>query len=409
MYRINTIRVNKQLRSAMVLSACQALYTASFSIDLTFTGIVGYQLADDKSLATLPFVSITIAAASVTVFASLLMQRVGRKTGFMVGACFATIGSLISIIAIYRHDFWLFCLGTASVGVFQAFAQYYRLAAADSVDPPWKGTAISVVLSGGVVAAIFGPLLAVWSQTLFAPVMFAGSYAVVTVMGLVSIAVLAVLLPDMEQPAQAQTRDGGASRSLNEIVIQPDYLAAVSNNAFGYAVMMLAMTITPLAAVACGHGTLDGANIIEWHLVGMFAPSFFSGWLIGRVGVGYVLLLGISLSALCSILVLTDTHLITFYIALLCLGVGWNFMYVGGTTLLTRSYKPSDRTKAQAFSEFATYGATAIASLAAGQILARYGWHVVNIILLVLLVFPTAATLRWMTHHQVHGRPSLAN
>lgn len=381
-------------RDARVLAVCQALYTSSVSIDLTLTGLVGYTLADDKALATLPFSLITVAAALTTIFASFLMARIGRRAGFVLGAGVGALGGAVSVWAIFHHDFWAFCAGTATVGVFQAFAQYYRLAAADAVGLEAKSRAISTVLTGGVVAAVCGPLLAAWSKDWLAPVTFAGSYALVTGLGLASIVLLMLLYRDMAPaPVVASTHD--AARPLREIVRQPIFAAALANNALGYAVMTFVMTATPIAAVACGHSIGEGASIIQWHLVGMFAPSLFSARLIKRFGVLPVIGAGIALSALCGVFALRSTDLPHFYAALACLGVGWNFMFVGGSTLLAQSYRPSERAKTQATSEFTTFAFSALGSLFAGQLLARFGWATINAAIFPLLAAAALATLAY--------------
>jgi MFS family permease len=379
-------------RAARVLAVCQALYTSSVSIDLTLTGLVGYTLADDKALATLPFSLITVAAALTTVFASFLMARIGRRAGFVVGAAVGAAGGAISVYAIFHHSFWAFCAGTATVGVFQAFAQYYRLAAADAVGVHAKSRAISTVLAGGVVAAVLGPALAAWSRDWLAPVAFAGSYALVTVFGLVSIVLLALLYRDVALPANVAVSVQPA-RPLGRIVRQPIFIAALANNALGYAVMMFVMTATPIAALACGHTIGDGAQIIQWHLVGMFAPSFFSARLIQRFGVLRVIGAGIALSAMCGVLALRSTDLPHFYAALACLGVGWNFMFVGGTTLLSQAYQPSERAKTQATSEFTTFAFSALGSLFAGQLLVRFGWQTINVAIFAPLAVAAMTTL----------------
>jgi len=380
-------------RAARVLAVCQALYTSSVSIDLTLTGLVGYTLADDKALATLPFSLITVAAALTTIFASFLMARIGRRAGFVIGAGVGAAGGAISVYAIFHHSFWAFCAGTATVGVFQAFAQYYRLAAADAVGVEAKGRAISTVLAGGVVAAVAGPALAAWSRDWLAPVAFAGSYVMVTAFGLLSIVLLALFYRDHVPSAASAAVAAEPARALGRIVRQPIFLAALANNALGYAVMTFVMTATPIAAVACGHTIGEGAQIIQWHLVGMFAPSFISARLIQRFGVLRVIGTGIVLSALCGVLALRSTDLPHFYAALACLGVGWNFMFVGGSTLLSQSYRPSERAKTQATSEFTTFAFSALGSLFAGQLLAHFGWTLVNAAIFPVLGMAALATL----------------
>jgi predicted MFS family arabinose efflux permease len=302
---------------------------------------------------------------------------------------------VISVWSIFHQSFWGFCCGTATVGVFQAFAGYYRLAAADAVGLAEKSRAISTVMTGGVIAAIAGPAIAAWSKDLLSPILFAGSYLVVTVFGLVSVALLALLFRDAPSAAATGPGNAPAPRPLGQIVRQPIFAAALANNMIGYAVMMFIMTATPIAAVACRHSIDDGANIIQWHLVGMFAPAFFTGRVIERYGPATVLITGALLCASCAGIALAATDLVNFYLALLALGIGWNFMYVGGTTLLSRSYTPAERAKTQATSEFSTFGATALASLSAGQLLTRYGWAVINAAILPLLALAAGITLWW--------------
>lgn len=370
------------------------------SIDLTLTGLTGYQLAPDKSLATLPFALITVAGAVATLFASLLMQRIGRRWSFVLGASTCAVGGLVSVWAVFYDAFWVFCLGTAAVGVFQAFAQYYRLAAADSVDTDHKARVISMVLAGGVVAAVLGPALAVWSKNLF-PALFAGSYLMVFVLGLLSALLIGVGYRDAEAPGASTDTALRPARNLWTVFRQPISLAALANNVIGGVVMMFVMTAAPLAAVGCQHSIDDGANIIQWHLVGMFAPSFFAGRLIKRFGMPAVLFSGMALSAACGVIAMASTTLVAFYLALLCLGVGWNFMFVGGTTLLASSHLPSERARVQGVAELIRYGFTAVATLAAGPVLERFGWAELNAVIFPMLAIAAAMTAVWVRVNRV--------
>lgn len=384
------------LSHARVLAICQALFTSALSVDLTLTGLVGYTLAPDKALATLPFALITVASAVTAIAAAFLIERLGRRLAFCLGGLACTAGGLVSVWAIAHHDFVAFCAGTALVGVFQAFARFYRLAAADAAPAADKPRAISVVLTGGVVAAVCGPAIAAWSTDLMSPLPFAGSYAVVAAFGVATVLLLALVY--REPPPHPAAADAAAhlpARPLREIVRQPVFLAAFANNGIGNAVMMFVMTATPIAAVACNHSITQGAQIIEWHLVGMYAPSFVSGWLLQRFGNPAMLMAGIALSALSSVIALASTSLPAFYAALLCLGVGWNFMFVGGTTLLAGSYRDAERARTQAVAEFSTAVLTAFATLAAGQILHHYGWDAVNLAALPALAVALLITLSW--------------
>ena len=392
--RVSRSGVSAGHSNAIVLPIAQGLYTAAAAIDLTLTGLTGYQLAPDKTLATLPFALITVGSAIATLFASLLMERIGRRWGFIIGAATCVIGGLVSFWAVLHSSFWSFCLGTAAVGVFQAFAQYYRLAAADSVAASQKAKVISRVLAGGVIAAILGPALAAGSKNLF-PTLFAGSYLMVFVLGVTSVVVLAFGYSEVEAE-QISPYEKAAARKVTIIFSRPISLAALANSVIGGVVMMFVMTAAPLAAVAHRHSIDDGANIIQWHLIGMFAPSFVAGRLITRFGMASVLFAGILLSAACTLIAAVSSNLLAFYAALLCLGVGCNFMFVGGTALLTLSHTSAERAKVQGVAELIRNGCTAAATLAAGPVLERYGWADLNIINLPLLLVATAITLIWV-------------
>jgi MFS family permease len=390
-------------RNAGVLAICQGLYTCAISIDLTLTGLTGYQLAPDKSLATLPFALITVAGAATTWFASFLLQRWGRRAGFVLGALTGAAGGMVSVWAVFHANFWAFCCGTAAVGVFQAFAQYYRLAAADAVGDADKSRAISLVLTGGVVAAILGPALAAWSKDLFSTALFAGAYLMVAVLGGLSAAVLLGLRESRSDesggPVVGSVAADGAQamppRPLAEIARQPVFVAAVANNVVGSVSMMAIMTAAPLAAVACSHTMDQGAGIIQWHLVGMYAPSFFAGALIARLGLAPVLGAGMVLNVASALTAMASSSLAAFHIALFTLGVGWNFMFVGGTTLLARACRPGERAATQGCAELLRYLATAAATLAAGPALQHLGWATLNAVMLPVVALAAAMTLWW--------------
>lgn len=382
-------------RNPMVLTVAQGLFTAALAIDLTLTGLTGYQLAPDKSLATLPFAMITVAGAVTSLFASLMMERVGRRAGFTFGAMVGAIGGLVSVWAVIHANFWLFCVGTAGVGIFQSFASFYRLAAADAVDADDKARVISLVLAGGVIAAVIGPAVAAWSKDWFPP-LFAGSYLVVFILCLGSAFLLGITYRDVPNEHFPVPNAATSSRSLILIFSRPISLAALANNVIGGVVMMFVMTAAPLAAVACNHSIDDGANIIQWHLVGMYAPSFVAGRLIARFGMPAVLYAGMILSAACGVVAAFSASLPAFYVALLCLGVGWNFMFVGGTTLLAASHLPHERASVQGMAELIRGFLTAIATLAAGPILETFGWAELNLAIIPMLVVALFLTHLWV-------------
>ena len=388
-----------------ILSVCQALAMAAGSIDMTLTALTGYQLAPDKLLVTLPFSLITVAGAFVTFSASMLMKRIGRKLGFMLGATVGTLGGVVSFWAVLHADFWVFCIGTAAVGVFQAFAQYYRLAASDSVRDEDKSRAISAVLAGGVAAAVLGPMLASWSKDFIPTVLFAGSYLAIAALSLVSILLLAIFYRELAaQQVSVAGSVPGTDRSIGVIVRTPIFMASTASSIVGSVVMMFVMTAAPLAAVACGHTIDDGANIIQWHLVGMFAPSFVTGILIKRFGLPRIVFAGIALNLICMIVAISSVSLPAFYFALFCLGVGWNFLFVIGSTLLAESCSPSERAKTQGTAELIRYIATAIATLAAGPILEIEGWRIVNLATLPLSVLISGVIVWWVASERRRQR-----
>lgn len=388
-----TIAIGK--RNARVLAICQGLYVCAISVDLTLTGITGYQLAPDKALATLPFALITVGAAIVTVFAAFLMARIGRRVGFALGALCGAAGGLVSVWAIMHANFWLFCLGTAGVGVLQGFAQFYSLAAADSVIAVLKSRAISTVLAGGVIAALIGPMLANWTKDLIPHAMFAGAYMLVAILALMSAAIVLGIYRDIEPIAANFADESAPPRPLAEIVRQPIFAAGVGTTMAASSAMLFVMTAAPLAAVACDYSIGDGASIIQWHLLGMFVPSFFSGRLVARFGVLPILLIGVGLFVACIGVAIASTSLIAFYVALLALGMGWNLMIVCGTTLLAQSYRPNERGKTQALSGLIGNLAAALATLSSGAVLQGLGWTVLNIGIVPVLLICLLLVGRW--------------
>lgn len=383
------------IRNARVLALCQGLYVCAISVDLTLTGIAGYQLAPDKALATLPFALITVGAAVVTVLAAFIMARFGRRLGFALGAACGALGGVVSVWAIVLGDFWLFCLGTAGVGAFQGFSQFYSIAAADGVEAARKSRVISTVLAGGVIAAIAGPALANWTRDLLPSAPFAGAYAMVAALAFLSTFIFLAVYRDTE-PVTAAVVDTRPARPLGEIVRQPILMAGVATTMVASASMLLVMTAAPLAALACGYSIDDGAGIIQWHLIGMFAPSFITGRLVTRLGVPTVLFAGLALTAAGAATALASTSLLAFYVALFAIGIGWNFMIVTGTTLISQSYRPNERGKTQALTGLMGNLAATASTLSAGAVFNGFGWNVLNFSVAPLLVICALVVVWWM-------------
>jgi MFS family permease len=369
------------LRNIGLLAAAQAIHMTAQSITVVIAGLLGYSLATDKTLATLPFSMQVLGTLLATVPAALALKRLGRKPGFTLGAAIACGGALLGLVAVFRADFALLCFAHLLFGLSVPFQGYYRFAAADAAPPGFQSRAISWTLAGGIVAAFAGPNLAGLSRDWFSPVLFAGCY-----LAMAGLAVaLALVLQGLKLPpprVAAQPGEGPPPRPLLEILRQPSAFAAVLSAAIGFSSMTFLMVATPLAMVECGFGFADAAFVIQWHALAMFAPSFFTGTLIARFGAPAVILLGIVANLLCLAMTLSGLALHNFIAGLVLLGLGWNFMYIGGTALLTQSYRTSEWEKTQAANDFLVYALVAAASFASGAAQAGLGWTAVNLALL---------------------------
>ena len=361
--------------SILLMSGCQALMNSTTSIMISSAALASLLLlGDDKSLATLPVTAVVTGTAIATIPASFFMRRVGRKMGFMFGAVIGMTGAAICSYSVWVGHFWGFVFGAILVGMYTAFGNYYRFAAVDIAGDKNRSKAVSYVLAGGVIAGFIGPQIASHSKDLFAPFLYMGSYLSIVLLGFLALIFISfVKIPRMQIPDHEQ-----AQRPLSEIVRQPTFIVAVLSAMIGYGVMSLVMTATPLAMVGCGHQPSDSFNVISWHVVAMFGPSFFTGNLISRFGEYKIILLGALLGVASVTVSLLGLELANFYIALVLLGLSWNFMFIGGTTLVTTTYKPSETAKVQGLNDFLVFGTVATASLMSGQLQERFGWDVVN-------------------------------
>ncbi len=369
------------VRNVSLLVASQALAVSAVVLSVMLAGILGAALALDKGLATLPIAAMVVGTAIASIPASLLMRRLGWRAGFLIGAALGVAGSLLAAMGLRMQSFSAFVIGHLLLGGYQGFANYYRFAAAEAAGPRHASGAISWVVAGGVVAAFAGPQIGVWGHNWLPQHAFLGSYIAQALLALTAMAVLSRL--DLRKPVTAA---GEPARSLREIVAQPALRAALAGAAVGYAVMVLAMSATPLAMLGCGFDTGDVKPVIQWHVFAMFAPSFFTGHLVARFGAprvmqaGFLLLIGhVAIAA-------TGEEYLHFLSALVLLGVGWNFAFVGGTALLTQSYSPSEHTKVQALNEGVVFGLVALGSLGAGWLYDRFGWSTLNLAVLPLLI-----------------------
>ncbi|MDP4795481.1 MAG: MFS transporter [Rhodospirillales bacterium] len=362
-------------RNVLILATCQALAMTGTSMLITASALVGIMLAPSKTLATLPLAVQFVATTCSTIPASLFMAKVGRKMGFTFGQCIGMSGGAIAAYAIYIGSFSLFIGGCALLGIHNAFWQYYRFAAADVATDEFRARAISYVLAGGLVAAFFGPQMAKWTAYLSAAT-FAVSFA--SIIGLSFVAV--ILLQFTRIPTPAYKGIGGGGRPVWEIMRTPTFMVAAMSSTIGYGVMNMLMTSTPLAMTFCGFQFNDTATVIQWHIVGMFLPSFFTGHVIKRFGVVNVIAAGALLQAAAISVSLSGVEFTNFWGGLIALGVGWNFMFIGGTTLLTEAYMPEERAKTQAAHDFMVFGLVAITAFASGVLHEKLGWAAVNLI-----------------------------
>jgi MFS family permease len=365
-------------RQVLVLACSQALFVTASALVMTVGGLAGAQIAPTPQLATAPIAASFLGTALVTVPASMWMARIGRRAGFIAGALLGIAGGLIAALGIWLGSLVILSFGTFLVGGYQGFAQFYRFAASEVATPAFRPRAISFVLAGGVVAALLGPWLGRIGGPLLAPE-YLGSFLLLAAVSALAAGVLLGLRIPLMQDAPG---GDGLSRPLFTILQQPTYIVALFSAATGYGVMILAMTATPIAMLHHQHHLSDATLVIQLHILGMFLPSFFTGSLIGRFGVLTVMFAGVMLLASHVLLTLTGTGFYSFASALVLLGVGWNFLYVGGTTLLITTYAPAEKALAQAFNDMAIFVVGLAASLAAGALQETVGWQTLNLLLL---------------------------
>ncbi len=375
-------------RNVFILATCQMLFGSSRTLLIATAPLIAWSIGY-KALATLPAALVIVGTAVATMPASLLMRVTGRRLGFMIGACIGAVSGVIAAVAIFRADFWLLCLATFIYGIFAAFGQYFRFAAADSAPQEFKSKAISLVLTGGVVAAFVGPYLAKTGQNLVSTDEFVGSY-----LFLIGLTVLmAVVVTFLDIPNLTAGERTAAQRSLTRIMLQPVFIAATLAATMGQGVMNLLMTAIPIAMVEADFQFADTAFVISWHSFGMFGPGFVTGSLIKRFGEVRIILTGVVLQLVCIGVALSGKGVMEFWLAMLLLGVGWNFAFTGGTSLLTTAYSPAERAKTQGAMSFINYGFVAMVSLSSGALVHYFGWEWVNLSSVPLLAVAAVATV----------------
>ena len=383
-------------RSLWLLALCQGLFLTNNVTFIAINGLVGLSMAPYGWMATLPVMGYVVGGALATPLVAATQARFGRRTSFQIGLAVAVASALAGAWAVAAHQFWGLVAATVVAGYYSANGQLYRFAAAELALPAFREKAVSLVLAGGLIGAIAGPNLAARTRTIM-DVPFTGAYLVLAGVGLLAMVLMAFVRFPAHQAPNAASATG---RPLSEIARQPAFVVACLSAAMGYGVMNLLMAATPLAMQQCGLGFDDAAFVLEWHVIGMFAPGFFTGHLIKRFGTLQVMAAGVALNLLCVAIALSGVELQQFVVALFLLGVGWNFLFTGSTTLALTAYRPEEKDRAQAAVNFCVFAVMALSSLASGALVVTRGWTWLNIGSIPPLLL-TAAGLLWL---HVKGR-----
>jgi MFS family permease len=376
-----------------LLAVLQALLLTNNVTLIAVNGLAGATLAADPLYATMPVTGYVFGAAATSMLAARVMRVHGRRTGYTVGALFAIAGSLLAWWAVSVHSLSMLVLATFILGVYNAFGASYRFAAADAADawrPDFKPKAISLVLAAGIVGGVLGPQLSKLTRD-WLPTLFAGSYLALTVFAVISL----VLVQWFKVPEAKGAAAQGPARPLREILAQPAAWSAVLIAALAYGIMNLVMVATPLAMQVCSHPYSAAASVLAWHVTGMFAPGLFTGSLITRFGVIPVIVTGCVLMLVCAGVALSGIEIWRFTVALFTLGVGWNFMYTGATSLLTTAYRPSEKNRVQGFNDACVFAVMVTSSLSSGALLHVQGWYTINAMSVPVVLVALAAAL-WM-------------
>src|ERR1700730_16324758 len=357
------------------LAAAQALTGANSAVIFATGSIVGATLAPDISLATVPLSMFVVGLATGTLPTGAISRAYGRRVAFMIGTGCGVLTGALAAFAILRGSFVLFCCATFLGGLYGAVSPSYRFAAADGASAEYRPKAVSWVMAGGVFAGVLGPQLVQWTMDVWSPSLFAFSFVAQAIVALIAMAVLAGV--DAPRPAPSDLHGG---RPLFEIARQPRFIAAALCGVIAYPMMNLVMTSAPLAMRMCGLSLSDSNFGIQWHIVAMYGPSFFTGTLITRFGAPRIVALGLALEAVAAGIRLSGITAMHFWATLVVLGVGWNFSFVGASALVLETHRPQERNKVQAFNDFLIFGTMAVGSFSSGQLLANYGWSAVNMV-----------------------------
>ncbi len=369
-------------RNVWLLCLAQVFAFTGANVTIFLGGIVGSLLAPSLALATLPVAAMIVGTASGTIPAAMVMSKIGRRFGFMGASVLASISALLGALAIWNELFWIYCFACLNLGVSMAFVQQYRFAAAESVPSEVAPNAISAILLAGIAGAFLGPNVANYAKDLFPEHAFVGSYIALSLMVIMPV----FILSNLRAPEQGPDLREAKGRSVKALAMQPDFILAVMAAATSYALMSFLMTATPISMhVMDGHSIHDTGVVIQWHIVGMFLPSLFVGKLIRYYGHRTIMSSGIAAMIICIIVGQISQAFAGYWVSLVMLGIGWNFLFVSGTALLITSYQEAEKYRAQAFNDFLVFGFQAIAALSAGWVLSATSWKTINLMSLPFL------------------------
>lgn len=386
-------------RNAFILALASALAGANTTVMFATGAIVGAQLAPVRSLATLPISIFVVGLASASLPVGMLVQRIGRRATYQMATAAGIATGLFGYLGVTLASFPLFCLATFCAGFYASAAQSYRFAAADTASPAFRPKAISWVMTGGILAGVVGPQLVVWTKDALPPVLFAGTYIGQAVLALLAGAILSFI--DIPKPPPQPV--GTVRRPVLSYFADRSFLIAVICGAATYMLMNFVMTAAPLAMIGCNHSVADAAYGIQWHVIAMYGPSFFTGNLIIRFGAPKVVAVGLALTGLSAVVALTGLTVMHFYAALVLLGLGWNFGYIGASAMVADAAPPAERPRVQSINDFCVFGVMAVGSFSSGQIVTSYGWDMVN-----WVVFPIVAVAAVALSAGTRRRPAAA-